>query len=68
MYNNIIHSKIQKKIDLSYDNKNTEVNKCVLSFSLKTSTNLAHLTSNGKGSQSLRAAQMKDLSQVLLWI
>ena len=56
MYNKIIHSKIQKKIDLSYDNKNTEVNKCVLSFSLKTLTNLAHLTSNGKGFQSLRAA------------
>ena len=53
MYNNIIHSKIQKKIDLSYDNKNTEVNKCVLSFSLKTSTNLAHLNRMAKDSRAL---------------
>ena len=47
---------------LSYDNKHAELNRCVLSFTLKTSTDLVQLTSNSKEFQSLGAAQVKDLS------
>ena len=47
---------------LSYDNKHAELNRLVLSFPLKTSTDLVHLTSNSKEFQSLGAAQVKDLS------
>ena len=47
---------------LRYDNKKTEqINRCILSFTLKISTDLAHLTSNGKAFQrlqSLGAAQV----------
>lgn len=41
---------------LIYDDKNAELNKCVLSFTLKTLTDLVYLTSNGKALQSLEAA------------
>ena len=47
---------------LSYDNKHAELNRLVLSFPLKTSTDLVHLTSNSKEFQSLGVVQVKDLS------
>ena len=43
---------------LSYDNKHAELKRRVLSFTLKTSTDLVHLTSNSKEFQSLGAAHL----------
>ena len=50
--------KYKTRLILSYDNKNAELNKCVLSFTLKTLSDLAHLTSNGKVFHSPGAAQV----------
>ena len=59
--------KYKTRYILHYDDKNAELNKCVLSFTLKTLTDLAHLTSNGKAFQSLGAAQVgRTCRQVLL--
>ena len=47
---------------LSCNHKNAELSKCVLSLTLKTSTDVVRLTSKGKALKSLGAAQVKDLS------
>ena len=55
----MLHTKIKKQYR-DYDNKKAELNKCVLNFTLKTSTDLAHPTSNSKA--------FKSLHQVLIRI
>ena len=45
---------------LSCNHKNAELSKCVLSLTLKTSTDVERLTSKGKAFKSLVAAQVKD--------
>lgn len=46
---------------LSYE-KNAKLNKCIFDFSLRTSTDLADVSSSGRAFHSFGAAQVKDLS------